>query len=110
MNDISRALYPLAEVWDRLGVHKATGYRLIGRGQLDAVKIGSRTYVTAESLARFLAELPRAQIRYGRKPKSEAAGGRRVRMERSPLLNPPEPAKAARDRREMRRRAPAPAG
>jgi hypothetical protein len=42
-------------------------YQLIGAGVLDARKAGSRTLVTAESLRRYLDNLPPADIRTGRK-------------------------------------------
>jgi hypothetical protein len=37
-------------------------YELIGSGALDARKLGSRTMITAESLKRYIASLPKANI------------------------------------------------
>jgi excisionase family DNA binding protein len=41
-------------------------YELIGQGVLDARKAGSRTLITAESLNRYIASLPKANITTGR--------------------------------------------
>ena len=41
-------------------------YELIGKGVLDARKAGSRTLITAESLHRYIASLPKANITTGR--------------------------------------------
>ena len=41
-------------------------YELIGQGVLDARKAGSRTLLTAESLNRYIASLPKATITTGR--------------------------------------------
>ena len=41
-------------------------YELIGQGVLDARKAGSRTLITAESLNRYIANLPKANITTGR--------------------------------------------
>jgi hypothetical protein len=41
-------------------------YELIGAGILDARKAGSRTLITAESLNRYIASLPKANITTGR--------------------------------------------
>ena len=38
-------------------------YQLIAAGQLDARKLGTKTIITAESVARFHEELPTADIR-----------------------------------------------
>jgi excisionase family DNA binding protein len=58
-----RALYAPAEVERLLGVSHATIYRLLGRGALAAVKIGAATRITAESIERYLASLPAAEVR-----------------------------------------------
>jgi hypothetical protein len=51
-----------------LGLGTTKLYELIGTGILDARKAGSRTLITGESLHRYVANLPKAQIRTGREP------------------------------------------
>ena len=41
------------------GASRATIYRMIGRGDLEAFKIGSRTFVTLASLETTVASAPR---------------------------------------------------
>lgn len=48
------------------GLGKTTLYELIGAGKLDARKAGNRTLITADSLRRYIAELPPAMIRPAR--------------------------------------------
>jgi hypothetical protein len=43
-----------------LGISHASLYRLIGAGRLDARKLGGKTLITAESIERLVAELPKA--------------------------------------------------
>jgi excisionase family DNA binding protein len=57
----SRLLYSPKETEALLGISHATCYRLINAGKLDARKIGGKTAITAGSIERFLAELPRAE-------------------------------------------------
>jgi excisionase family DNA binding protein len=59
---LKRLLYPPREAERLLSISHASLYRLLGAGRLAAVKIGSRSYVTRESIDRFLAELPPAQV------------------------------------------------
>jgi excisionase family DNA binding protein len=59
---LTRELYAPREAQHILSVSHAQLYRLIGRGRLDAVKIGRSTYITRSSIRRFLTELPRAVI------------------------------------------------
>lgn len=42
-------------------------YELIGAGVLDARKAGSRTLITGDSLRRYIANLPKADIRTGQR-------------------------------------------
>jgi excisionase family DNA binding protein len=56
----ARALYSPRETEALLGISHATCYRLINAGKLDARKIGGKTAITAASIERFLAGLPRA--------------------------------------------------
>jgi Helix-turn-helix domain len=53
----ARALYPIKEAEVLLAISHAQVYRLIASGKLDARKIGARSYITAESIALFLASL-----------------------------------------------------
>ena len=55
----ARALYSPKETEAILNVSHATCYRLIASGRLDARKIGSRTFIMAESIEAFLASLPK---------------------------------------------------
>jgi hypothetical protein len=57
------ALYTPRETERILSISHAQLYRLIGRGLLDARKIGRATYITAQSIERFLGALPSAQVR-----------------------------------------------
>ena len=59
LRTIARALYPVKETEVLLSVSHAQIYRLIGNGRLDARKIGSRTFITAQSIESFLATLPK---------------------------------------------------
>jgi len=53
-----QALFKVREAQLILATSRATIYRDIAAGRLDAVKIGSATRITAQSLARRLAGLP----------------------------------------------------
>jgi excisionase family DNA binding protein len=55
----TRALYSPKETEAILNVSHATCYRLIAAGKLDARKLGGKTAITAASIERLLAELPR---------------------------------------------------
>ena len=61
---LGRLLYSPAETEAILGISHDTLYRLIRVGRLDAKKIGSKTVITAESIERLIAELPKV----GRQP------------------------------------------
>ena len=56
---VARALYSPKETEVLLSISHAQLYRLINNDRLDARKIGSRTYVTAESIQNFLGSLPK---------------------------------------------------
>ncbi len=58
-------VYPKREAFDRCGVGYTKGHELIAEGRLDALKIGAKTVVTADSVARFLESLPKAEIGKG---------------------------------------------
>jgi hypothetical protein len=59
----ARALYTPRDAEKLLSISHAQLYRLIGRGLLDARKIGRATYITAQSIEQFLCELAPAQVR-----------------------------------------------
>ena len=62
-HDFARALYTPRDAERLLSISHAQLYRLIGRGLLDARKIGRATYITAQSIEQFLRELTPAQVR-----------------------------------------------
>lgn len=51
---MEQALYKVSNAMKRLDVCRATIYRMAGRGELELVKIGSATRVTATSLERII--------------------------------------------------------
>jgi excisionase family DNA binding protein len=56
----TQALFRVKEAQSILALSRAAIYRDLAAGRLQAVKIGSATRITAQSLARRIAELPRA--------------------------------------------------
>ena len=59
--------YRLDDARRLLGLGATKLYELIGTGVLDARKAGTRTLITGESLRRYIANLPKADISTGRK-------------------------------------------
>jgi hypothetical protein len=59
----TQALFKVKEAQQILATSRASIYRDIGAERLEAVKFGTATRITAQSLARRIAELPRAQVR-----------------------------------------------
>jgi excisionase family DNA binding protein len=57
---LARAFYSPKETEAILNISHATCYRLIAAGKLDARKLGGKTLITAESIERLVAELPKA--------------------------------------------------
>lgn len=55
----ARALYSPRETQQIIGISHATLYRLIAAEKLDARKLGGKTLITADSIERFIAELPK---------------------------------------------------
>jgi DNA invertase Pin-like site-specific DNA recombinase len=53
----ARALYPVRETARILGISRAQLYRILPK--LEARKLGSRTLITRESIADYIASLPR---------------------------------------------------
>jgi len=57
-NQIQRRLVPIAEAGDQLGgVSRSTVYELVGEGLLTKVSIGRRSFITADSLDRYVDSL-----------------------------------------------------
>lgn len=50
------------------GFGKTTLYKLIAEGQIEAIALGGRTLIPAESLRQFLASLPPAPIKGRERP------------------------------------------
>jgi excisionase family DNA binding protein len=50
-------LYRIPEACELLAIRRSKIYELIGRGQIETVKIGSSTRIPADSLHRFVARL-----------------------------------------------------
>ena len=55
-----KMLYRPAEVQEVLGIKASMFFELVKNGQLEARKLGRATVVPAESLHRFVANLPKA--------------------------------------------------
>jgi len=49
----SRALYPLRDIQQMLGISRSTVYQLLSNGQLPSVKVGRR-FVTAAALRAYI--------------------------------------------------------
>ena len=60
---LSAQLTGLAETARLLGISRQSLYRCNASGQLEFIKIGRRTMVPADSIARFLAAAPRVRTR-----------------------------------------------
>jgi excisionase family DNA binding protein len=61
VNDLvaSRRLYPVAEAAQLLGMHRTTLYNRSAEGSITLLRIGSRTYVAADEIERYIrAALP----------------------------------------------------
>jgi predicted site-specific integrase-resolvase len=54
-------LYSPKETEHILSVSHATLYRLINAGKLDARKLNGKTVITAESIGRLIADLPKVR-------------------------------------------------
>ena len=50
--------FPLTEVKARLGISRSTAYIEIAAGRLKAIKVGSRTLITAAAAHEWLQQLP----------------------------------------------------
>jgi excisionase family DNA binding protein len=49
-----RLLYPVQEAADLLGVHRTTLYARHREGLIELVRIGGRTYVSADEIERYI--------------------------------------------------------
>lgn len=58
---LRKRLYTIKEVEHITSLGSTKVFELLKRGRLERVHIGSASRVTAESLERFLADLPRTQ-------------------------------------------------
>ena len=61
------ATFTIEGAQDFSGLTRSRLYELMGSGDLEARKAGRRTLIVGESLRSYLAGLPRADIRMGRK-------------------------------------------
>jgi hypothetical protein len=69
---LSRLFFSVNETCALLGnASRASIYRWIAAGRLDARKIDGKTIVMVESIAQFAADLPKANIRPAPPPKSD---------------------------------------
>jgi excisionase family DNA binding protein len=59
--------HTIADTTKISGLGRTTIYEAIGRGELEARKVGNRTLIMAASLRAFLDNLPAANITTGRK-------------------------------------------
>jgi len=50
----------IKSVMERYNISRATLYRLIGRGEIEAVKVGAATRIKMSSVEEYFANLPRA--------------------------------------------------
>lgn len=51
---MEQVLYRVSSVMKKLDVCRATIYRMVARGELDLVKIGTATRITSESIDRVI--------------------------------------------------------
>jgi excisionase family DNA binding protein len=56
---MDQILYKVSSAMKRLDVCRATIYRLVQRGELEVVKVGSATRITAASINRLASGKPR---------------------------------------------------
>ena len=66
-NDQAPGAYNIDGAIGYTGLTRSRIYELVGAGVLDARKAGRRTLIVGDSLRAYLAGLPRADIRVGRK-------------------------------------------
>jgi excisionase family DNA binding protein len=54
---VTRLLYPIPDAQAQLGIGRSTVYELIASGALQTVKIGRRTLIAHDELARYVDKL-----------------------------------------------------
>ena len=59
--------HTIADATKISGLGRTTLYEAIGAGKIEARKAGNRTLIVADSLRAFLAALPKADIKTGRR-------------------------------------------
>jgi excisionase family DNA binding protein len=59
-SSVTRLLYPIPDAMGQLGVGRSTVYELIASGALQTVKIGRRTLISHDELARYARSLTKA--------------------------------------------------
>jgi excisionase family DNA binding protein len=57
---VTRLLYPIPDAQAQLGIGRSTVYELIAKGDLQTVKIGSRTLISHDELVRYARSLTKA--------------------------------------------------
>jgi excisionase family DNA binding protein len=67
VSDYLLLAYTILDAAKASGLGRTTIYELISNGKIEARKAGARTLIPAESLRRYLDNLPAATIRSGRK-------------------------------------------
>ncbi len=65
---LAAPLIPMPKAPAATGLSRPTIYRAAARGELDIRKIGRSSYLTRESVIRFIAGLPKAKIGQGGTP------------------------------------------
>jgi Helix-turn-helix domain len=72
---VNNLLYRASEVRAKIGCGVTKFYELINDGTLDARRFGSRTYITGESLERFVKNLPSVRTPTMMKERQEPQAG-----------------------------------
>ena len=60
------ALIKMSQIRELTGIPRSMAYELAKRGELQILKVGSRSYIPRASFEAFVARLPRATYRDGR--------------------------------------------
>jgi hypothetical protein len=112
---LARLFFSVGETCDLLGdASRASVYRWIAAGRLDARKVDGKTVITAGSISRFAADLPKANIRPASPPKRDGdlvpvdevrvpRGTRPKKSRHAPARTTPAAATGRRPRKRARR-------
>jgi hypothetical protein len=73
--NMSKLLVSARIAREAIGVKTTKFYHLLSDGKLDARKLGSRTFITTESLRAFVDNLPRANIHLAPRKTAESGNG-----------------------------------